>query len=154
MSLRDWRKKNGVALADISEAEGVSIGHLSHLERGEKIWSVDLAKRIEAFTRGEVTAASLLGLADPKTRKRSLREDAASFDGAPRLTIEVPLPAERAKALRDSGADINAIARAGAEKALKEAEAKAWAEANREAIEASNAWIEKHGTLAQQLGLI
>ncbi len=127
---------------------------VSRIEKGTQQPSPEVAQRIDHFTRGEVTAASLLGLSESKVRKRDLREDAASFDDASRLTVDITLPPERAKALRDSGADINAIARAGAEKALKEAEAKAWAEANREAIEASNAWIEKHGTFAEQLGLI
>ncbi len=123
-------------------------------EKGARRPRLEVANRIEAATRGEVTAASLLGLSESTPRKRGVREDAAAFDGASRLTIDVTIPPERAKALRDSGADISAIARAGAEKALKEAEAKAWAEANREAIEASNAWIEKHGTFAEQFGLI
>lgn len=127
---------------------------VSRIENGHQQPSPEVAQRIDDFTHGEVTAASLLGLSETRLRKRELREDAASFGGALRLTVDVSLPPERAKTLQDSGADIEAIARAGAEKALKEAEAKAWAEANREAIAAANAWIEKHGTLAEQLGLI
>lgn len=127
---------------------------VSRIEKGTQQPSPEVAQRIDDFTDGEVTAASLLGLSETAPRKRGVREDAASFDGASHLTVNVPLPPDRAKALRDIGADIKAIARAGAEKALKEAEAKAWADANREAIEAANAWIEKHGTLAEQLGLI
>jgi post-segregation antitoxin (ccd killing protein) len=154
MELRTWRESKELTLDAVANAVDSTKGHLSDVERGRRRASRDLARRIEAFTRGEITAASLLGLDEPKPRRRGVREDAASFDGASRLTVEVMLPPERAKLLKDSGADITAIARAGADRALKEAEAKAWAEANREAIEASNAWIEKHGTFAEQLGLI
>jgi transcriptional regulator with XRE-family HTH domain len=154
MNISDWRKRHGVTQDQMADAIETSRPHLSKVERGAAEPSPDLARRIEAFTRGEVTAASLLGLTEPKTHKRGLREDAAGFDGSSRLTIEVPLPAERAKVLKDSGVDIQAIARAGAEKALKEAETKVWAEANREAIDAYNIWIEKHGTLAEQFGMI
>jgi post-segregation antitoxin (ccd killing protein) len=56
--------------------------------------------------------------------------------------------------LKESGVDIEAVAREGAARALKEAEAHARSNANREAINAYNAWIDKHGTLAEQLGLI
>ena len=45
----------------------------------------------------------------------------------------------QADLLEKHGVDVEAVARSGAEKALKEAEAKAWADANREAIEASKA---------------
>ncbi len=76
------------------------------------------------------------------------------FAASEQLTISLTVSADQARVLRDAGADAKSIARAGAERALREAEAKAWADANREAIDASNAWIEKYGTFAEQLGLI
>lgn len=153
MSLRDWRARNNVTLAELSEAVGVSLGHLSHLELGKKNWSVELAKRIETFTRGQVAASSLLGLASSRKR-RDVSEDDVAFEAQSRLTIDVLVSTDQAQLFRKHSIDIETVARAGAEKAIREAQATAWAEANREAIEDSRRWIEKHGTLAEQLGLI
>ena len=125
MKLRDWRTQNNVTLAHLSEAVGVSLGQLSHLERGTKSWSVDLAKRVEAFTRGEVSAASLLGLAETRRARRGVREEAGAFDASAGLTINVPFPPEREKLLRESSINAAAIDRASAEKELKEAKANA-----------------------------
>jgi transcriptional regulator with XRE-family HTH domain len=154
MNIGDWRKLHDVTQEQLAQAIGTSRPHLSKVERGATEPSPDLAKRIETYTRGEVTAASLLGLSEPRARRRGVREDAESFVGGEQLTISLTVPADQARTLQRAGADLQAVARDGAAKALKEAEAKAWAEANREAIEASSAWIEKHGTLAEQLGLI
>lgn len=150
--LRDWLRKQGLTQQSPAVSLGLTNSAMTKSEKGPQRLRPELAKRIEAFIRGEVTAASLLGLSEPKPRKSGLSEDAATFNDASRLTVDVALPSEPAKALKDDGIDVEAVARAGSEKALKEA--KAWAEANREAIEASNAWIEKHGTFAEQLGLI
>ncbi len=154
MEIRDWRNKHVVPAEDLAERCGIAGSTLYRYENGIRRPRPEMALRIEAATRGALTAASLLGLAEFKPRKHGVREDAASFGGHFLPTLEVPFPPEREKLLRDGGIDATAIARAGAGKALKEAEAKAWAEANREAIEASNAWIEKHGTLAEQFGLV
>jgi antitoxin CcdA len=154
MNIAEWRKSLGVTQDQLAEAVGTSRPHLSKVERGATEPSPDLARRIEAYTRGKVTAASLLGLAEVKRGRRGVREDAEPFAGAEQLTIELSVSAEQSRLLQKHGVNIEAIARTGAEKALKEAEARAWADANREAIEASNRWIEKHGTLAEQLGLI
>ena len=154
MDLRTWRTSANLTLQSVGEAVGCTKTALSDIERGVRRPSTDLAKRIEAFTRGKVTAASLLGLNEAKRTRRGVREDAEPFAGAEQLTIELSVSAEQSRLLQKHGVNIEAIARTGAEKALKEAEARAWADANREAIEASNRWIEKHGTLAEQLGLI
>jgi antitoxin CcdA len=154
MELREWREKNSITLAELSEAVEVSLGHLSHLELGKKAWSVELAKRVEAFTRGKISATSLLGLSENPRRGRGVREEAAEFEAGSPLTVHVSVAADQAGLLKRQGVDIEAVARAGAQKALKEAEARAWADSNREAIDAYNAWIDKHGTLAEQLGLI
>ncbi|MDP3494555.1 MAG: helix-turn-helix domain-containing protein [Hyphomonadaceae bacterium] len=154
MNIVQWRKQHGVTQDQMADAIGSSRPHLSKIERGTTEPSPDLARRIEAFTRGEVSAASLLGLTETRGARRGLREDAAAFDASSGLTITLPFSPEREKLLRESGIDAADIARAGAEKALKEAEAKAWAESNREAIDAYNIWIEKHGTLAEQFGTI
>lgn len=154
MKLRDWRKKHGLTQQALAEALGLTNSAITKYEKGAQRPRLELAKRIEDLTRGEVTAASLLGLSEPRARKRDVREDAEPFVSGEQVTISVAVSADQARTLQKAGADVEALARSGAERAIKEAEAKAWAAANREAIEASNAWIEKHGTLAEQLGLI
>jgi post-segregation antitoxin (ccd killing protein)/DNA-binding transcriptional regulator YdaS (Cro superfamily) len=154
IEIRDWRNQHDVSAEDLAERCGIAASDLYCYENSIRRPRPEVASRIEAATRGEVTAASLLGLAVFEPHKHGVREDAASFGAHSPLIVEVPFPPEREKLLRDGGIDAAAIARAGAEKALKEAEAKAWAKGNREAIEASTAWIEKHGTLADQLGLV
>lgn len=152
MKLRDWRKAKQLSAEDLGARVGVAASTLVSYENGTRRPRADVAQRIEAATGGAVSAVSLLGLSEP--RKRDFREDAESFVAGEEVTIHFTLSANQARLLEGAGADVKAVARAGAEKAVKEAEAKAWADANREAIEAANVWIEKHGTLAQQLGLI
>jgi transcriptional regulator with XRE-family HTH domain len=152
MDLRDWRRAQRLSAEDLGARVGVAASTLVSYENGTRRPRADVAQRIEAVTGGAVSAASLLGLSEP--RRGGLREDAESYVAAEEVTIHFTLSADQARLFESVGADVKAVVRAGAEKALKEAEAKAWAEANREAIEAANVWIEKHGTLAQQLGLI
>ncbi len=154
MNLLDWRTAKKLSQRDIANAIGVTAMSVSRIEKGAQQPSPKIAQKIDDFTDGAVTAASLLGLSESPARQRGVREDAASFAVSEQVTISLIVSADQARALRDAGADAKSIARAGAERALKEAEAKAWADANREAIEASNAWIEKYGTFAEQLGLI
>ena len=154
MKLREWRLMNKVTLADLGEAVGVSKGHLSFFESGKKKLSADLAKKIEAFTRGQVTAASLLGLREAPRRARDMREETAAFQAKEALTVEVTLPAAQRKELQTLGIDVETVAREGARRAITEAHAAAWRDANREAIDAYNKWIAEHGALAEQFGLI
>jgi post-segregation antitoxin (ccd killing protein) len=146
--LRRDIKASGIALAEIARQAGVALTTLHTFVRKE-----GAEMRASNFER--VTAA-LAGLKAEMSSSpaRGMREDTASFDAGQRVAVEVIVTAEQARLLEGSGVDIKTVAHAGAEKAIKEAEARAWAEANREAIEASKAWIEKHGTFAEQLGLI
>jgi antitoxin CcdA len=153
MRLAAWRKLEGKTLQQVADGVRVSAMSISRIEKGQQRPSPEVAKKIDSYTRGKVTAASLLGL-DTAGAGRNVREESATFEAGEFMAIEIPIDLERLKGLRAQGVDVEGVARAGAERALKEAEARAWAEANREAIEASNRWIEKHGTLAEQLGLI
>ncbi len=154
MDLREWRRTKRLSADDLASRVGVAASTLVSYENGTRRPRADVAQRIEAVTGGAVSAASLLGLSEHRARKRGVREDAESFISGEQVTISLTVSADQARTLQRAGANVQAVARGGAAKALKEAEAKAWAEANREAIEAYNAWIKKHGTLAEQLGLI
>lgn len=154
MQLRDWRKKRGLTQQALAEALGLTNSAITKYEKGSQRPRPELANRIEAFTRGEVTAASLLGVSATRPGKRSVREDAQAFTAGDQITISLIVSADQVRLLESAGVDVNAVARSGAERAIKEAEGRAWAETNRDAIEAYNVWIEKHGTLAEQFGLI
>ena len=154
MNILQWRKLHCVTQDQMADAIETSRPHLSKVERGATEPSPDLARRIEAFTRGEVSAASLLGLEDAKPRRRSVREDSVNYQAAESVSVDVPLSTQQRQDLIALSIDIEAVARAGAQKALAEAHSKVWAEANRDAIDAYNVWIEKHGTLAEQFGTI
>lgn len=154
MTLADWRRREGLTLQDLAKVARVSAMSISRIEKSLQRPSTEVAKRIEARTHGEVTAASLLGLKTEKSTKASVREDAAAFDGAAALEISIPLPALLQEDIRALGIDAVAVAREGALRALKEAAASAWREANKDAIEQNRRYIEKHGTFAEQMGLI
>lgn len=154
MDLRTWRTKVGLTLEAFGERVDCTKAALSDIERAKKRPSTDLAKRIEAATRGEVSAAVLLGLEQSTKRRKSLREDAAPFGDSGVLNVSVPLPAMLQEDIGALGIDAEAVARDGALRALKEATAAAWREANKDVIEQNRRYIEKHGTFAEQMGLI
>ena len=145
--LRNQIRKSELPLAEIARRAGISVTTLHSFVSKE-----GAEMRASNFEKVARVVGSLE--ARPGAFRQGISEEAAGFGHSSSVTVEIGLPSDRATLLRNSGVDIAATARAGAEKALKEAEARAWADANREAIDAANAWIEKHGTLAEQLGLI
>lgn len=148
--LRNDIRRAGVPIAEIARRAGISITTL------HSFVSKDGAEmRASNFEKvASVVADMKAGSSTPAARPREVREEGAAFDAGDLVRLEIAVGCRAVAALRKTGQDVEAIARVGAEKALKEAEAKAWAEANREATDAYNKWIEKHGTLAEQLGLI
>lgn len=146
--LRSDIKHSGLSLAEVARRAGVSLTTL------HSFVSKDSAEmRASTFEKVKAALAELNTTA-PEKQTRGVREDSATFDANKHVRVEVAVTQDLLKTLRDRGVDAAAVARTGAEKALKEAEAKAWAEANRNAIDAYNVWIDKHGTLAEQFGTI
>jgi transcriptional regulator with XRE-family HTH domain len=154
MKLRDWRKGQGLPLDEVASRIGVAVATLGAYENGTRRPRAPTARKIEAVTQGAVTAASLLGIEEATQRSRGVREEAVPYRPTETISVQIPVSSQQRQDLIDLGIDIDAIALAGAQKALAEAHSKAWTDRNREAIEAYNAWIDKHGTLAEQLGLI
>ena len=160
MNLLEWRTRTSTTQDVFASAIQTSRANLSKIERGLTSPSTELAKRIEAATNGEVTAASLLGLNDTAKRKaRGVREDGASFDHADKpwrkavtVTLEVELTAGQLEDYRKHLPELEAIAAEGARAALRDAHQKAWNEANREAVDAHTKWIEERGTFHDQCG--
>lgn len=148
--LKSAIRSSGLKLKAIADRAGVpqQTLHTFMSKAAAEMRASNLEKVAAAFAA--LTAEAQL----PRKRNRGVRETGENYAGADQLVVAVPLRPEQARYLQEHGVDAEAVARAGAEKALKEAEAQAWREANRDAIAAYNAWIAKHGTLAEQLGLI
>lgn len=110
--------------------------------------------RASTFERVASAFAELkAGIGDSKP-SRNVREDATAFADAARLNISIAVPAFLQNDIKMLAIDAETIAREGALRALKEAASAAWLETNREAIEQNRRHIEKHGTFAEQMGLI
>jgi transcriptional regulator with XRE-family HTH domain len=61
--LRQWRKANGLTLADLKEATGTSAAMLSCIERGRRQPSLKLAVKLSNATDG---AVSVQNFAEPE----------------------------------------------------------------------------------------
>ena len=71
MTLKDYLNEQGKgALSRLAEKLGTSKGYLVGIRDGDRMPSVAFAKKIEAATKGEVTAIALLGL-DRRTKRKA-----------------------------------------------------------------------------------
>lgn len=77
-----------------------------------------------------------------------------TYQATETVFVELAFSTQQMQDIVDLGIDIEAVARKGAQTALAKAHSEAWRDANKDAIAAYNKWIKKHGTLAEQLGLI
>lgn len=130
MQIREWRLANNLTQSSLAKNAGLATPYISQIETGSRRPSPEAAKRIEAATNGEVTAAELLGL-----KSGGVREDAAAFTPNPNI----------AKEARALGLDPDAIAAKAVEDAVKRKRIEAWNEENKDAIESWNAHYRKHG---------
>lgn len=71
MNLDEYLWKNKVRQRDFAALIGSTDSMVSWLRSGGRRPSVELAKRIEKATNGEVTAVELLGLTPKKKRVKS-----------------------------------------------------------------------------------
>lgn len=60
MTLREFKKRNGLKLDEMADELGVSVSHVSDLIRGTRGCSLELAVRIEEYTKGKVSCRDLL----------------------------------------------------------------------------------------------
>ena len=70
---------------------------------------------------------------------------AAARKAAPRRATNVSLPAKLIEEARRLNINISQACEQGLEEQVRKTLREAWLEENRESIQASNAWVEKHG---------
>ena len=70
---------------------------------------------------------------------------AAVRKAAPRRATNVSLPSDLIEEARRLNVNISQACELGLEGQVRKALREAWLEENREAIQASNAWVDKHG---------
>ena len=59
MTLREYKDKYKVRLADMADALGISIAHASDLVNANKGCSLQIAVKIEDYTKGKVSCRDL-----------------------------------------------------------------------------------------------
>jgi antitoxin CcdA len=74
-----------------------------------------------------------------------MRMTSAARKTAPRRATNVSLPANLIEEARRLNINISQACEQGLEEQVRKTLREAWLEENREAIQASNAWVEKHG---------
>ena len=107
-------------------------------ENGSRRPRAAVARRIEAATNGEVSAASLLGISQP-----GLQETPREFEHAATLNVEISK-----QDLTDAaqfGLNAAEIARRAVEEKVKEARLRAWVEENRSAFDIHAKEVEENG---------
>jgi transcriptional regulator with XRE-family HTH domain len=108
MDLRSWRKSKNLSVDELAQRIGIAGSTLTSYENGIRRPKAETAQKIEAVTKGAVSAASLLGLTSHTTRSaQGVREDADPFVGAQQLTIEVPVSADQSRLLQAHGVAAN-----------------------------------------------
>ncbi len=137
MELRTWRTHNKLTLQVLADALGTTKGYVSEIERGIRHPSPDLAKRIEAFTNGEVTAAELLGL-DPATPKRHVADSSANY--APNA-VTVAIPEALFEKANEYGLDIPALVAEGGIPCLRAVFKEEYIRRNQAGIESTRRYI-------------
>lgn len=150
MNLRAWRNREGISAAEFGRQIGVAGTTVCHYERRTRTPSRTIAQQIEAATNGEVTAAELLGLKVPESSK-SVRETSTPFESAP---VKIAVPNDLADMARKYGLDVEALIAEGGVPRLREAFKAAYIERHKDAIDATNAYVNEHGTPSEQMGMI
>ena len=148
--LRRWRKAQNVTIDDLSKKIDCDKSYISRVENNHRLPSVEIAKRIETLTNGEVTAVELLALDLPTVPKHLAESPAPYTSNAVTITIPEALH-EQATAY---SLDIAVLIAEGGLPRLRDEVSSCWNEENAEALDANRRWIAEHGTFAEQMGLI
>ncbi len=104
-ALGKFAKDKRGAVAEIARKAGASHAQVSRIAQGKSRPSLDLAKRIEAATEGEVTAAALLGVAAAEGGVRAKPLSDGRWFAPVNATASVELPHELLEAFGFSDGD-------------------------------------------------
>lgn len=148
MQIRDWRIRNNLTLQAFALKVGVSASQIARIETSKSRTTPGTARRIEAATKGDVTAAELLGIAPAKGR---VREERAPFGAA---SISVPVPPRLLELATEQGLDIAGLLAKGGIGALRAAARQRFHEENKDGFAWTNDYVREHGTLSEQFGMI
>lgn len=151
MNIREWRTSRGLTQRLFAEQLGISQATLSKIECGASQPTRQTAKRIEAATDGEVSAAELLGLTGSAPKPGGMSDSPRAFEAD---SINVPVPSDLADMARKYGLDVEALIAEGGVPRLRAAFKAAYIERHKEAIDEINASVREHGTLSQRFGML
>ncbi|MEZ6011269.1 MAG: type II toxin-antitoxin system CcdA family antitoxin [Hyphomonas sp.] len=140
MTLKEWRKSQGLTLQQVADMLATSKGYLSSIENGTRSVGREFAIRLELLTGGRVTAAALLGLDQFRRKNSSVSEDRVEYSHV--LAVRDSALVEEAATY---GLDMDAIAHKAIEDAVKAERIRRWNEDNREAVESWNELVEREG---------
>lgn len=133
--------------AGVGAAESTLFGY----ENGSRRPRRDIAKRIEAFTKGAVTAAELLGVDARPPHRNGVAETSAAYQADDANTATIPIPAPLFELATSFSLDIPALVAEGGIPRLREATKAEYYERNKEGIESTRRYIEAHGTPGEQM---
>ena len=150
MDLRTWREQSEYSAKQVADIVGVAYSTWICYENGSRRPKATVAEKIESLTKGELSAAVLMGLSEHRTTA-GLRETGQTFEAAP---VTVAVPTDLADMARKYGLDIEALISEGGVPRLREAFKAAYIERHKVAINEINASVREHGTLSQRFGMI
>ena len=158
MKIAEWRKRNNLTQARFAELVGLAAPTVSQLESRSRRPSAEVARRIEFITKGEVSAAELLGV----TRPVGIQEESVAIEGevdphpyrGDKGSLVLNLPLGLLEAAEEYGLDAAALVLEGGREKLEAEVRREFRTRNAEAIEWTRKYIEEHGTLSQQFGMI
>ncbi len=130
MTLAEWLERSGITQAALAKRCGVHPVTVAKWKAGAMTPRPSQMDALHAATGGRVTAADFQA-------QRGLA-------GVQQPLLPPPDTAAMAEA-RALGIDVEAVCEAALVAAMRAEKARRWLEENREAIEAQNAWVEKHG---------
>lgn len=141
MTLSEYKVREGLNLSQLAARLGRPVSTVHGWLTGTRKPDWASLETIAVATGGAVSAADFMSSAAPTSSVSRGGSKTARF-----AEVQTPFFTE-ARAL---GLDPDAIAASAIQDAIRAEKARRWQEENREAIEAQNAWVEKHGVpLAQ-----
>lgn len=146
-TLRKQIRASGLTLTEIAARAGIAVTTL-HTFMSKK----DAEMRASNHQKVAKALIDLTTNNEKATPRRELREEGSAFAAQKHLTVSIPVTSGIEMA-RELGLDVEAIAANGATEAVRDAARKAFREKYKSQFAAKAAFIEEHGTFAEQVGI-